>query len=76
MTEIVKVQRPIMTNDPSAPWLIYDAARKHVTEVPEMAIPQHIRAAMGDDYKAYFVGAWSSIVGWGLSTRVSDDQGF
>lgn len=31
---------------------------------------------MGDDLKAYFVGSWSSIVGWGLSERVSDNQEF
>lgn len=76
MTEIVKVQRPMMTSDQSLPWLIYDADRKHVTQVPGIAIPHHVRDAMGDDFKAYFVGAWSSIVGWGLSERVSDDQGF
>ena len=76
MTEIVKVQRPMMTSDQSLPWLIYDADRNHVTQVPEIAIPHHVRDAMGDDLKAYFIGAWSSIVGWGLSKRVSDDQGF
>lgn len=76
MTEIVKVQRPIMTSDPDAPWLIYDAERLHVTEVPSAVIPAYVKTAMGDDFKAYFVGAWSSIVGWGLSDRVSDEQGF
>lgn len=76
MTEIVKVQRPIMTTAPAAPWLIYDAGRKHVTEVPDMAIPANVKDAMGDDFKGYFIGAWSSIVGWGLSERVSDEQGF
>ncbi len=76
MTEIVKVQRPILTTDPNAPWLIYDEARKHVTEVPEAVIPAYVKKAMGDDFKAYFVGAWSSIVGWGLSERVSDYQAF
>lgn len=72
MTETVKVQRPISTNDPAAPWLIYDRARKHAVSVPAKVIPAHVVKAMGDDYKAFFVGAWSSIVGWGLSERVKD----
>ena len=76
MTEIVKVQRPFMTSDPDAPWLIYDAKRKHVTHVPEMIIPKEVKDAMGDDFKAYFIGAWSSVVGWGLSKRVPDEHGF
>ena len=69
--EIVKVQRPIMSNDPDDPWLIYDKARKHMTQVPARAIQQSIKSAMGQDYKAFFKGAWSSIVGWGLSERVA-----
>ena len=69
--EIVKVQRPIVSNDPDDPWLIYDKARKHECEVPDAAIPKHVRKAMGSDFKAYFKGTWSSIVGWGLSVRVN-----
>ncbi len=76
MTEVVKVQRPIMTSSPETPWLIYDKDRKHVTEVPDMIIPAHVKEAMGQDFKAYFIGAWSSVVGWGLSKRVSDIQEF
>jgi hypothetical protein len=72
MTETVKVQRPISTNDPDEPWLIYDKARKHQTNVPARLIPAHVREAMGGDFKAFFTGAWSSIVGWGLSSRVKD----
>lgn len=70
MTEIVKVQRPIVPI--GADWLIYDKKRKHVTQVPEAIIPRYVKDAMGDDLKGYFVGAWSSVVGWGLSSRVSD----
>jgi hypothetical protein len=29
---------------------------------------------MRGDYKAFFKGAWSSIVGWGLSNRVKDQD--
>lgn len=74
MTETVKVQRPIFP--PDGPWLMYDRDRKHVVEVDARAIPQYVRDQMGKDHKAYFVGAWSSIVGWGLSERVSDNQEF
>ena len=76
MTETVKVQRPIHTTDPDAPWLIYDAAKKHVEERPDRMIPAYIRDQMRGDFKAYFTGAWSGVVGWGISNRVSDDQEF
>lgn len=74
MTETVKVQRPIVSNDPRNPWLIYNKERSHVTEVPDAAIPTYVKAAMRGDMKAYFIGAWSSIVGWGLSKRVKDED--
>ena len=72
--EIVKVQRPIMTNDDQQPWLIYDRKRKHRTIVPAGAIPAHVKKALGGDFKGYFTGAWSSVVGWGLSDRVADQD--
>lgn len=74
MTEIVKVQRPSTTNDPAAPWLIYDKAERHIESRPGNLVRQAIKDAMGDDYKAYFVGAWSSVVGWGLSKRVKNQN--
>lgn len=76
MTEIVKVQRPLHTTDPNNPWLMYDLNRKYQIEVPDKNIPQHVKEAMGNDYKAYFNGEWSSLIGWSLFDRVSDDQDF
>jgi hypothetical protein len=29
---------------------------------------------MGNDVKAYFSGAWSSIVGWALNERMPDED--
>jgi hypothetical protein len=72
MTEIVKVQRPVVSSDSHSPWLIYDKSRKHVESKPDLVIPKHVRDAMKNDFKAYFRGAWSSIVGWGLGERVPD----
>jgi hypothetical protein len=72
MTETVKVQRPLFP--PDGPWLIYGRNHKHSREVPHFLIPDYVKKAMGDDKKAYFVGAWSSIVGWGLSSRVKDED--
>ena len=71
-TEIVKVQRPLMP--PDGPWMIYGKGRKHQTLTPADAIPKHVKDAMGTDYKGYFKGAWSSVVGWGLSERVKDQD--
>ena len=72
--EIVKVQRPIATTDPDAPWLIYDRASKHVEHRPDRMVRREIKDKMGGAYKAFFRGAWSSIVGWGLSDRVADQD--
>ena len=74
MTQTVKVQRPIMTNDAAAPWLIYDRERKHEESVPGHLIPSHVRKAMGDDFKAYFRGAWWPALGWSLGRRVESED--
>lgn len=73
-TEIVKVQVPLVTSDQEVPWLIYDREQKHVTQVPDSIIPSHVKLAMGDDLKGYFQGSWSSVVGWGLGSRVEDQS--
>jgi hypothetical protein len=72
--EIVKVQRPIHTTDPDLPWLIYDRAEKHVEQRPARMVRREVKDKMGADYKAFFKGAWSSVVGWGLSERVADQD--
>lgn len=69
---IVKVRRSMVTSEEEVQWLIYDKDRKHMEELPDRLIPNYVRAAMGDDHKAFFNAAWSSIVGWALSDRVGD----
>lgn len=69
---IVKVQRPL--NDPDGPWLIYDRAEKHVEHRISAIVSRYTREKMGDAHKAYFKAAWSSVVGWGLSDRVPDQD--
>ena len=68
MVEIVKVQ---ITLSGPGPALIYDKNRKHMVT---RALVNHELEMMGDDVKAYFNGAWSSVVGWGLSQRVEDQD--
>lgn len=72
MKDVVKVQRPVRTNDPQAPWMIYDASRKRQSQTPDASIPKHVKDAMGGDYKAFFKGSWSSAIGWSLLRRVAD----
>ena len=68
--EIVKVQRPLATTrDGPELVLIYDKARKHMTEQPLSAI---VRERMGADMKAYFLAVWDKEMGWGLSDRVEN----
>ena len=69
MTEIVKVQVPII-GDPNT-CLVYDKAKKHVNQQP---LQDHVKRALRGDLKGYFKGAWSSVVGWGLSARVPDQD--
>ena len=70
MTEIVKVQRPVIGDE----WLIYDKDKNHVEQLPDRLVSTYIKAAMRNDHVAYFGAAWSSIVGWGLSRRVKDQN--
>lgn len=66
MPETVKVQ---ITTDGEA--AIYDRAEKH--RVVRPLLP-HEQKLMGSDTKAYMRGAWSSVVGWGISARVPDEE--
>lgn len=72
MTEIVKVQRPLSSNAPGAPWLVYDKARTFVERKPEAAIPDAISTEMGDDPKGYFEATWSCPGGWSIGARIKD----
>jgi hypothetical protein len=69
MSEIVKVQRPLSSNDMGNPWLIYDEARKHVAHMPEASVEPSLKAAMGSDAKGYFLAVWSG-GGWKICERV------
>jgi len=68
MSEIVKVQVPLTGDGPA---LIYDKARKHTVQRQLLG---YERKQMRGDLKAYFKASWSSVVGWGLTTRVGDES--
>ncbi len=67
--EIVKVQIPLAGDRRIG--LVYDKARKHMIEQP---ILEDTRKALKGDLKGYFRAAWSSVVGWGISERVPDQD--
>ena len=69
---IIKVQQPLSTNDEERPWMIYDAKRLLTVVLPESAIPDHVKKALGTDPKGYFEGTWSSTVGWVIGRRVKE----
>ncbi|WP_028164138.1 hypothetical protein [Bradyrhizobium elkanii] len=72
MTEIVKVQVPLASNDPKAPALIYDRHQKHVTQ---QKLDYTILKLMGTDPKAYFEGEWHpASQRWTLNRRVKDRE--
>jgi hypothetical protein len=68
--EIVKVQVPLVGGN-SNECLVYDKARKHMSTQPLLS---EVRKALKGDPKGYFKAAWSSIVGWGISERVPDQN--
>jgi hypothetical protein len=70
MTEVVKVQIPLTTNDPKAPALIYD---KHEKNVAKQSLDYGTLKALGDDVKGFFEGEWHATTGkWSLGRRVKD----
>lgn len=73
--EIVKVQRPLAGNDPAAPWLIYDKARKRSQTLPEKDVQARVRDEMGEDAKAFFEASWAGDrLGWALGPRVKNQE--
>jgi hypothetical protein len=74
MTDIVKVQRPLMTNDADIPWLIYDKSHKRSQQLPQRVIPPAAVRALGNDPKGYFEGHWSSMFGWVIGKRVKNQD--
>lgn len=53
-TYIVKIQKPLMTNDPNRPWRVYDQDRHFDVTIPEAQIPKRIRKHMQYISKAYY----------------------
>jgi hypothetical protein len=47
MTEIIKVQRPLSSNELGDPWLLYDKNRSHVEQRTEGYISEQVKAALG-----------------------------
>lgn len=78
MSEIVKVQPPMFSGDPDDPWMIYDQNNRHLTMVPDWAIPPKVKKAMEGGYKAFFRAEWFSVPQghWELYERVPDKDGF
>ena len=54
--QIVKLQRPLSSNEPDVPWLIYGKGRTNMATIPDSMIPAEVRAAMGDKAKRYYYG--------------------
>ena len=52
---IVKVQRPIVSNDPREPWLVYNRDKTVVKHVPAKDVPSNVKSQMGDKLKAHFL---------------------
>ena len=73
-TEIVKVQRPIATNDPRNMWLVYGKGRKKRHQIQQSLVQSHVIAAMKGDFKAYFNAVWNDVSGWHIKDRLKDKE--
>jgi hypothetical protein len=74
LKEVVKVQKPLSSNNDDPPWLIYDQGKKKVEERAAALIDRTVKAAMGNDPKGYFEAEWSAEEGWKIGDRVLDQQ--
>jgi hypothetical protein len=76
--QLVKVQRPLSTNDPEAPWLLYGKGRANTAMIPQRLVPDAIKQAMNGQAKAFFWGSLEpspDMPGtfiWALSKRAPD----
>ncbi|MBO4228372.1 hypothetical protein [Bradyrhizobium neotropicale] len=68
MSEIVKVQLPLTSNDPRKLALVYAKGRKNMVQQPLDAIT---RKLMGADFKAFFEAEYQPARGtWLIGERV------
>lgn len=51
---IAKIQRPLATNDPDSPWLLYTEDSSVMIFVPDREVPEEVRKIVGQRPKAYF----------------------
>lgn len=56
--EIVKVQRPVFTDDAAQPCLIYDREREREQTTPLARLPAHVRKALDAYPKVYCEALW------------------
>jgi len=64
---VVKVQIPLVTNDPHAPALIYDRNRKHQVL---QKLDAKTREQMGSSVKAFFRAEWDGEE-WKIGRRMA-----
>lgn len=70
MTDIVKVQKPVVTNDPRQLALVYAKGRKFYVQQP---LDPATDKAMGEDKKAFFEAEFIHVRNqWSIGKRVSD----
>lgn len=72
MSDIVKVQKPLSTNERVPSALIYDANKSRQMFTPMHTLPPAIRAALDEHPKVYVRGHWSALTGWTLGRIVGD----
>jgi hypothetical protein len=68
---IFKVQRPLDVAE--GQWIAYSEGAPRLYFIPFATVPEHLREAMGRDYKGYFEGSVEGSV-LTLDARVADQD--
>ena len=70
---LLKVQRPLSSNMPDAPFLLYAQGRRFMTYIPTSKMPADVIAALGGDAKGYFEAHLEGDQ-WRFDQRVDDQE--
>jgi hypothetical protein len=68
---LLKVQRPLESNEPNPPFLVYAQGRRFMTHVRTSEMPADVIAALGADLKGYFEAEREGGQ-WRFGRRVAD----
>ena len=74
MTYIVKVQRPMYSNEDVPRFLVYGKYGKYTKKTLYQELPKNVQKIMKKTFKAYFEATLDPQKGWIIGERVKDQE--